>query len=129
MIFGCSMPAKNTVIQEIPSPSGNLKAIVFERNAGATTSFSTQISIIQASETLKNDGGNTFIADCDHGKAPRASWGGPAVLVEWIDDKTLSITHHPDARVFKSEEILLGCKIKYFANKAIERDGEKAPEI
>jgi len=120
LLFGCSMSSSNSVVEEIPSPSGRLKAIVFERNAGATTSFSTQISIIQSSKELKNDSGNIFVADCDHGKAPSASWGGPEVLVKWIDDQTLLITHHPDARLFKSETEFQGCKIKYFANQELE---------
>jgi len=112
------MSASNTPVREVPSPSGKYKAVVFERSAGATTSFSTQISIIRSSGKLKNEPGNIFIADCDHGKAPSASWGGPEVRVKWIDDDTLSITHNSEARIFKSEKKYLTCKMKYFSEES-----------
>jgi hypothetical protein len=61
----------NDLLTEIPSPDGALKAVVFQRDCGATTSFSTQISILWTNRPLPNETGNLFVADTDHGKAPR----------------------------------------------------------
>ena len=54
---------ENEISKTVISPSGNLKAVVFNRGCGATTGFNTQISIINTSEELESEGGNLFIAD------------------------------------------------------------------
>lgn len=71
----------NTLLAETPSPEGNLRAVVFERNCGATTSFSTQVSVIESGSTLPNEGGNVFIATTGHGKAPSDQGWGPDVQI------------------------------------------------
>ena len=114
--FGCSNPVENTVLKEIISPNGMLKAVVFERNAGSTTAFSTQVSIMPTTDNQSGGGGNIFIADCDHGKAPSASWGGPDVGISWLDDTNLMIRYHSNVRVFKSEIIYDDVKIGYTTN-------------
>ncbi|SHG37908.1 hypothetical protein SAMN05428948_0163 [Massilia sp. CF038] len=53
----------NEISQTVISPSGKLKAVVFTRNCGATTRFSTQVSIIPAREALPGERGNTLILD------------------------------------------------------------------
>ena len=54
---------KNTIYQELASPNISRRAVVFERNCGATTGFSTQLSVLSANEELMNDSGNTYIVD------------------------------------------------------------------
>ncbi len=51
----------HTIYAELASPDIRYKAIVFERNCGATTDFSTQISILPMTETLPNESGNIFV--------------------------------------------------------------------
>jgi len=51
----------NTIKREIISPNSRLKAVVFERDCGATTSGSIQISILDKNEQLSPGGGNIFI--------------------------------------------------------------------
>ncbi len=53
----------NEVFQEVVSPDGTYKAVVFQRDCGATTGFSTQVSILKASSQLTNRGGNVFAMD------------------------------------------------------------------
>ena len=53
----------NTPIVEEPAPGGKFRAVVFERDCGATTGFSTNISIIPARSPLPNEQGNVFRAD------------------------------------------------------------------
>ena len=67
-----------------------------------TTGFSTQVSVVRAGERLADDGGNAFVADADHGRAPSAAWGGPPANVSWRDARTLVVRYHPSARVFVS---------------------------
>ncbi len=103
----------NSVLAESVSPNGKLKTVVFTRDCGATTDFSTQVSLVKAGDSLKNDGGNLFIADRDHGKAPTGQSGGPAVSVRWISDDQLRVEHHALARVFKSEPLHKNVRIEY----------------
>lgn len=51
----------NVVYKEYLSPNKLLKAIVFQRDCGATTSFSTHISIIDFDKSIKNTQGNIYI--------------------------------------------------------------------
>ena len=59
--------------------------MVFQRDCGATTGFSTQISILGAAQELSNVSGNIFIMD-----------GHPDdtnVQVEWEGDQAVSISY------------------------------------
>jgi len=93
----------NTPLAEVPSPSGTRKAVVFQRDCGATTGFSTQVSVLPAGAKLRDDGGNVFVADTDHGAAPSGPGGGPVVEAVWVAEDRLVIRHHRLARVFRSE--------------------------
>lgn len=54
----------NYLVAETASPNKDKKqkAILFTRDCGATTSFSTQISLLEDGEPLANEEGNIFIA-------------------------------------------------------------------
>lgn len=103
----------NHVLAEVPSPDGRIKAVVFERDCGATTDFSTQISILRTGVRLPNDGGNAFIADTDHGAAPAGPGGGPEVQVRWEGPRAVRITHDPEARVFRAERSVGSVAVRY----------------
>ncbi len=51
----------NDIVDEVDSPDGEYKVVVFERNCGATTGFSTHISILYNSEELSNSPGIFFL--------------------------------------------------------------------
>ena len=104
---------RNYELQTIYSPDGDRKAVVFQRDCGATTGFSTQVSILRSSEKLPNKGGNTFIADTDHGQAPSGQGGGPEVEVRWVSYQEVEVVYDKLARVFRREEIVDGVTIKY----------------
>jgi hypothetical protein len=42
------------------------------------------------------------VADCDHGRAPSAPWGGPPAQMQWIAPHALQINYHPASRLFLS---------------------------
>jgi hypothetical protein len=93
---------EDTALREIPAPGAERRAVVFERNCGAATGFSTQVSVLGARERVSG-AGSVFRADTDHGRAPAAEWGGPAVAVEWVGPDTLRIRHDVRVRVFRAD--------------------------
>jgi hypothetical protein len=111
-------PCGNQVVSTITAPDGQKKAVVFQRDCGATTGFSTQISILPLSHGLPNEGGNVFIADCDHGAAPAAAHGGPEVHLSWAGSNRLEVRFHPKARVFRSVPSLDDVEITYVPSLA-----------
>ena len=90
----------NTIIQTAPSPGGNSRAIIFTRDCGATTGFSTQVSILPTQDALPNESGNVFMSDADHGTAPAGRGGGPNVWVKWLAPNQLKIVYDRRARTF-----------------------------
>jgi len=71
----------NDNLVETVCPNGQLKAVTFRRDCGATTSYSTHVSILLASRKLPNEPGNVFTADHE-----------PSITLHWIDDHHLSVT-------------------------------------
>lgn len=104
---------ENDPVAEVPSPGGDLKAVVFQRGCGATTGFSTQVSVLQRSATLPNEEGNVFVADDNHGQAPSSPKGGPEVIVAWSESNRLLVKHHPATRVFKAATSFGGVNVRY----------------
>ena len=101
LVAGCDM-CGNEVLQSITSPSGELKVEVFSRDCGATTGFSTQVSIISADDRLPNEGGNILVLD-----------GTVPIKVQWRSDSTLTVAGLGTSQVFKQESSLAGVSINY----------------
>lgn len=83
--YGNSLCASET-LQEVHSPDGEEKVVVFQRDCGATTGFRTHISLVRSDTTLGNRTGNIFQAD-----------GHPdtfAIEVTWNDDTHILIEHN-----------------------------------
>jgi hypothetical protein len=96
--LGC----ENRLLDERVAPDGKLKAVVFVRNCGATTSFSTEVSILEAAASLPRNGGEVvFVATTGHGLAPAGPGGGPEVQVRWEGPSRLTVSRHAAAVVFK----------------------------
>lgn len=87
----------NTVLEELLSPNGKMKVVVFSRECGATTGFNKQISVLSVNEKLPDDGGNIFIVD-DNNEAVFDK--EPGILVKWIGDERLSIKYNKDLQIF-----------------------------
>ena len=102
----------NRVIEDVPSPNGRQHVVVFVRDCGATTDFSTQVSVLPAGEAV-SDGGNVFIVDADRGRAPRAAHGGPAVTTGWVSNDQLEIRYDQRVRVFRQERARGAMRISY----------------
>jgi hypothetical protein len=98
---GCEL-CTNVIVETLPSPNGELDAVLYQRDCGATTGFSTQVSVVPEGEEVVN--GNVLSADCDGGSAPAASWGGPPAEIKWLGDRRLLVRYHAKSRLFKAEK-------------------------
>jgi len=85
---------------------------MFQRDCGATTGFSTQISVVQRGDEPTGSG-NTFRADDDHGAAAAGEWGGPWAEVTWLAPDHLLIRYAAKSRLFEQEGEISGVKISY----------------
>ena len=105
LLAGCeslsdSACANHVLFVESSSADGSHTAVIFTRDCGATTGFSTQVSIQAGTGALTETPGNVFIADTNHGRAPAGEGGGPQVRIYWRTPHHLLIQHHQNARVF-----------------------------
>ena len=105
----CSDTCGNTLVQSHAAPSGGLTAVVFERNCGATTDFTTQVSLLAARDA-PNGKGNVFIAD---GGSKPAPWGGPWVEATWLSAGHLLIKHDASAHVFLQNSTMSGVRVTF----------------
>jgi hypothetical protein len=109
---GCSDMCENEVVTRMTSPEGRLDAVIFQRDCGTTTGFSTQISVIGAGEQLLGIG-NTFRADDDHGSASDGSWGGPWAEIKWLSPNRLLVRYAAKSRVFEQHDDVSGVQVTY----------------
>lgn len=106
-------PCGESVLTEIPSPNQAMKAVIYERDCGATTDFATHVSIIAKDATLKKSDRSIFAADTNHSSAPNGPGGGPEVQVRWLNDTRLEIKYSWLARVIQSEMRVKDIEIIY----------------
>jgi hypothetical protein len=84
------------IFQEVYSPDNDYKAVVFQRDCGATTGFTTQISILKASKELPNNIGNIFAMD------GHPDWTN--AQLHWDTNRSLSVSYSESYRVFTQKE-------------------------
>jgi hypothetical protein len=105
----CSAACTEETVKVIHSPRGDHEARMFMRECGATTDFSTQVSI---DPWLWQWVGNVFVADAYNG-GKRGEWGGPWAEMAWIGPDHLLVTYDYKARVFDKQEVVNGIRITY----------------
>ena len=103
----------NTVVRSEESPDGRFKAVLFERSCGATTGFSSQISVIGREDELGNEAGNVFIAGTGDRSGSAAPWGGPMVALRWRHATWLEVRHDSTAEVSRALRSLGAVRILY----------------
>jgi hypothetical protein len=104
---------RNEIVSESNSPGNAMKYVVFQRDCGATTGFSTQISLLDGDQDMDNEAGNLFVADTNHGEAPAGTGGGPEVRISWLSKEKLQIHYHPAARIIRAEKGFKGISVNY----------------
>lgn len=92
----------NSLSASKTSPDGQWKVVLFERGCGATTGYSTQISLLQATDSLANESGNVFVAE-----------GQPIGYgLAWESSSTVVVRGN-GSRSFKQEPAVSGIAFKY----------------
>jgi hypothetical protein len=120
---GCGDMCGNDPLQAQASPSGRREAIVFLRGCGATTGFSTQVSVLKKGEG-ESGPGNVFISDDEHGTA--APDARPWVEVRWLAVDRLLIRYDGGLQVVKREARRDGVSIEYSVRPASGSAGQAA---
>ena len=103
----------NTEVNRLASPDGTREAVLFERSCGATTDFSSQVSIVARGESIGRNSGNALIVDTDHGAASAGPWGGPLVEMLWTGNENLTLRYSPKAAVYASPQLAGGVRIRH----------------
>jgi hypothetical protein len=111
-VSGCSDACQNSSIATAAAPSGDRKAVLFRRDCGSTTGFSSQVSVTEPDEAPSGQG-NAFIADVGHDVADAAAWGGPWVELRWVAPHQLLIRYDTKARVFRQDATVSGVTVTY----------------
>lgn len=109
---GCSGACENILVKRVESPDGKHVAVLFQRDCGATTGLSTQVSIL-ASDEYTSGKGNAFIADDNHGAATVGAWGGSWADIRWIAPKHLLIYFAASSRIFEQNGQVSGVEVSY----------------
>jgi hypothetical protein len=101
-------PCENRTPAEPASPGANKRAVVFERSCGATTGFSTHVSVLDSNEAPPQSAGNVFDADSDHGAIKDMT-----VTVRWLSRDQIVIRYPTRARIFRKEAQARGIAVAY----------------
>jgi len=95
LVYFADEMCRNKFYKEYLSPNKSLKAVIFQRDCGATTNSSTQISILDSDEKLGNKSGNIFIIKGDPNEV--------APILNWESDNELNIQHSLNGNEFKAK--------------------------
>jgi len=87
---------QNKIYKEYVSLDKKRKAIIFQRDCGATTGYSTHISILDIDDILKNESGNIYIVK---GEPKNVA---PSLI--WSTNNTLVINKKNTGNEFKAEK-------------------------
>lgn len=90
----------NEISQKITSPNGDKVAYIFQRDCGATTGTSYQLSLIDSDDKLPNESGNTFVSDSDF-------------RVKWINNKKLRVSYNKSSETFEMDRNVNWTEIEY----------------
>lgn len=112
LISACSDGCGNEELARVISPDGRHVAIIFERSCGATTGFSTQISVLKKGRDVAGSG-NTFVVDSDHGTVHRDGWEGPIAEATWLSSDHLLVSYAARSRIFKQVRQIEGVTVSY----------------
>lgn len=97
----------NYIYQQAISPSGEYRVVVFQRDCGATTGFSTNLALLKTNEALPQRSGNMMRAN------GHPNWFD--IEVEWQDDTHVTITHNGTWKPSTQKETVRGVHINYVA--------------
>lgn len=96
----------NRVVERVRSPDGRYDLVIFARNCGATTAYSTQVSVLPAAMQLPDRAGNAFRLAAD-----------VPVRAEW-ESGAQAIVHYPlGLRVAQQSPTVGDVRIRYVGER------------
>lgn len=95
---------RNQIVEEAQSPDRKFKAVIFTRDCGATTGYSTQLSILENADHLENESGNTFILSDKVNDGLTFDHGGGKTKVVWIDEESVTVYFDGQNQCDKAED-------------------------
>ncbi|CEG26278.1 hypothetical protein [Bacillus sp. B-jedd] len=93
----------NDIIQKVPSPNGNKIAFIFQRDCGASTGSSYQLSLLDSDEELPNESGNAFVSDHQF-------------QVTWLTIDKLRVNYKKSSEIFEMDKRVGRTSIEYIGN-------------
>ena len=93
----------NEIIQKVHSPNGDKTAYIFQRDCGASTGTSFQLSLIDSDDELPNQSGNAFVSD-------------NPIQVKWLTNNKLRVTYKKSSETFEMDKRVDGIRIEYIEN-------------
>jgi len=113
LVFGDS--CANQIVNIKISPDKKYQAVTFIRDCGATTGFSTQLSILKATDTFDkaDEKGNILIMSDKIGDGLMDENGGAKIKTNWTEDNKLEILYDSRTETSKRETEYKDIKIDY----------------
>jgi hypothetical protein len=107
--FGTSVSShlcKNDVIETKLSPEGQKKVVIHVRDCGATSDWTTEASLLNATDSISDgDTGNILRINSDQGKAsPMAPGGWPIISAEWDSSNSLILHYSQGSGVLYKQD-------------------------
>ncbi|WML26587.1 hypothetical protein [Neobacillus sp. OS1-33] len=93
----------NDIVQKSPSPDGDKVAYIFQRDCGATTGTSYQLSLLETDDEFPNKGGNTFVSDNQF-------------RIKWITNDKLRVNYEKSSKTYEMDKSVDWTKIEYIGN-------------
>lgn len=90
----------NDIIKKVNSPNGEKVAYIFNRDCGATTSVSYQLSILDKGDKFPNKTGNTIVSD-------------KVINIEWLSENKIKVIYEKEAEISKMDKSVNGIKVVY----------------
>ncbi len=116
LLAGCSSPCGDFPVVTRRSPDGSFDAVVFYRDCGAVTRFTTEISIVRSRVDALSGGhaGKVFkMIDPDDSKESLERNGAIEARLAWKSPRILSRSTPRKARVLERRNRMNGIKIEY----------------
>ena len=105
LIFSSCDFCGNQILEKQVSPNGQWQLIKFDRDCGATTGNSIQISILPNNIALGNEAGNTFVSEVD------------SVSMQWIGEKEVLIRYPEYLKTYTKEASIQTVRVSYAITK------------
>ncbi len=99
----------NRIADQVVSPDGTLQAVTFERDCGATTDYSTHISIVALGNSPLSTGNALIVS----GGTSRENWHGVEATARWSGPNALDVTLAADSEIFFEQHSVEGVEITY----------------